>query len=72
MEKLLDKLYTQSVEEMAKNPCIGESRAPIFVAACVIFAQIANRLGADDITASLKSAKDAIIANLIERDKTNG
>lgn len=72
MENLLTRLYKQSVEEMAQNPCIGESRAPIFVAACVIFARIVQRLQANDIMASLKSAKDAIITNLIERDKTNG
>ena len=72
LEKLLNDLYGQKVSEMAKNPCIGESRAPIFAAACVIFARIVERLGADNITASLKSAKDAIIANLNERDKKHG
>ena len=72
MNSTINDLFDKSVAEMAKHPCIGETRAPIFLAAVVIFAQIAQRLNADNITASLKSAKDAIVANLIERDKKNG
>lgn len=69
---VLPKLYKCSVEELGKNPNVGESRAPIFAAACVIFARVVERLSADNITVSLKSAKDAVVANLIERDKKHG
>jgi len=69
---ILQKLYKCSVADLEKNPNVGESRAPIFVAACVIFAQIIRLLKVDNMTVSLKSAKDAIIANLIERDKKHG
>lgn len=72
LDDLVGKLYRQTVVEMAHNPCIGETRAPIFIAAVVIFMRIVARLDADNITASLKSAKDAIITNLIERDKKHG
>lgn len=72
MNGVISELCGKSVAEMASNPCIGESRAPIFMAAVEIFAQIVQRLNADNITASLKSAKDAIIVELIERDKNNG
>ena len=69
---MVDSLYKTTVEEMAKNDCIGELRAPIFIAAVVIFVEIMQKLQADKIVASLKSAKDAIVAELIERDKNNG
>lgn len=69
LKDLIAELYNCSVEKMAQNDCIGETRASIFIAAVIIFEQIAQRVRADNITASLKSAKDAIIANLIERDK---
>ncbi|MBQ8677619.1 MAG: hypothetical protein IJ529_04045 [Alphaproteobacteria bacterium] len=72
LRELLDEIYRKKTDELAKEPCVGESRAPIFAAACVIFARIAERLGAEEIIASLKSAKDAIIVNLMERDKNNG
>ncbi len=72
MNSVINELCGKSVAEMANNPCIGETRAPIFMAAVEIFERIAQKLDADNITASLKSAKDAIIANLIERDKKHG
>lgn len=72
MKEIIGELRGKSVAEMAGNPCIGETRAPIFLAAVEIFERITQRLNADNITASLKSAKDAIVAELIERDKNNG
>ena len=64
---VLDRLKTQSVEEMAKNPCIGEKRAKMFVAALVMFKEIFDGLEADELVASLKSAKDGIVEELIEK-----
>ena len=41
----------------------------MFVAATVIFKEIFDGLEADEITASLKSAKDGIVEELIEKYK---
>lgn len=68
LQELLPILYKSSLSELENNSCIGKERAPIFIAACVIFSRIVERLGADNIVASLKSAKDAIIANFILKD----
>lgn len=67
--KILDDLKEKSVEEMAANPCIGEKRSRMFVAATVMFKEIFDGLGAEEIVASLKSAKDGIVEELIENDK---
>lgn len=69
MDKAISGLWQSSQQEMAANPYIGDKRSYIFIAACVIFKTIYDRLGADSLTASLKSAKDGIVAELIERDK---
>ena len=70
MDKAIEELLHSSREDMAANPYIGDKRSYIFIAACVIFKSIYDRLGVKDLTASLKSAKDGIVAELIERDKT--
>lgn len=67
--KILDGLKTQSVADMAANPCIGVKRSTMFVAATVMFKEIFDGLEADEITASLKSAKDGIVEELIEKHK---
>ena len=59
-------------EELAQNPYIGDKRSYIFIAACVIFRRIYERLGVSELTASLKSAKDGIVAELIARDRKEG
>lgn len=64
------KVWNNTLEQMRQNPCIGENRAPIFVAACIIFKTIYDCLGVKTITASLKGALDAIIADL--RENQNG
>ena len=48
---------------------MGPKRAPIFRAATVIFKTIYDGLKAEKITASLKSAKDGIIEELIDNYK---
>lgn len=68
--KVLEDLKTASVEDMAKNPSIGYQRAPIFVAGVVMLGQIFNELGAEKIVASLRSAKDGIVEELIQNDKS--
>ncbi len=69
MDEAIAKLLSAKRTELAKNPYIGDKRSYIFISAAVIFKQIYDRLGVDKITASLKSAKDGIVADLIERDK---
>lgn len=65
------KVLSLTREEMAGNKYIGEKRSFIFAPACVIFKTIYDSLGAKEITASLKSAKDGIIKELIHNDKTD-
>ncbi len=69
MDEAIENILYSKREDLAKNPYIGDKRSYIFIAACVIFRNIYERLGLKEITASLKSAKDGIIAELIERDK---
>ena len=71
MDDAIAKLLRSSRKELAKNPYVGDKRSYIFIAACVIFKRIYERLGIEEITASLKSAKDGIVAELIARDKGN-
>ncbi len=69
MDAAIDSIFHSTRAEMADNSYIGDKRSYIFIAACVIFQTIYERLGADKILASLKSAKDGIVAELIEKDK---
>lgn len=69
MDKGIDTVLHSRRAEMADNPYIGDKRSYIFIAACIIFRAIYEGLGAPEITASLKSAKDGIVAELIESDK---
>ena len=67
-------IYKLKREQMMENLYIGQKRSSIFTAACVIFKTIYDRLGATKITASLKSAKDGIVSELIDEyyRKNNG
>ncbi len=69
MDQAISEVLHSSRAEMADNPYIGDKRSYIFIAACIIFQTIYERLKADKIIASLKSAKDGIVAELIEKDK---
>jgi len=69
MDDAIVKLLSAKRKELAASPYVGDKRSYIFVAACIIFKTIYERLGLEEITASLKSAKDGIVASLIERDK---
>ena len=70
VDKQIESVYTMSPQEMAKNNYIGEKRSLIFVAAGVIFQTISKGLDVKEFTASLKSAKDGIIKELINHDKS--
>ncbi len=71
VDKKIEAIYNMKPEEMAQNKYIGEKRSMIFVAASVIFQTISQGLEVKEFTASLKSAKDGIIKELIHNDKTN-
>lgn len=58
------KIYQMPLEQRIESTYIGENRAPIFVAACVIFKTIYDGLKFETMTASLKSAQDGIIEEL--------
>lgn len=68
---VLENLKTATVENMAKNPNIGEKRANMFVPAVIMLQEIFSGLGANTIVASLRSAKDGIVEELINYDKTH-
>lgn len=72
LDKNIDIIYHLTRAEMADNPYIGSKRSYIFLAACCIFKTIYQSLGATEIIASLKSAKDGIIAELIKSEQKNG
>ncbi|MBR1825201.1 MAG: hypothetical protein IJ770_01270 [Alphaproteobacteria bacterium] len=61
------KIQQMSYEELSQNQYIGENRAPIIVAATVIFKQIYDDLQIKTLTASLKGAQEAIIEDLVRQ-----
>lgn len=67
MDKVIAQIYNMNREERAQSPYIGQKRASVFVAAAIIFKTIYSELGMDELIASLKSAKDGIIAELAEK-----
>ncbi len=64
IDKVIDKVFNMTLEDMSNNNHIGTNRAPIFVAACVIFKTIYDVLEIKNLTASLKGAQEAIIQEL--------
>ena len=50
---------------MVNSVYIGPNRAPIFVAALVIFRAIYKKLNVEEMVASLKAAQEAIIEELL-------
>lgn len=64
LNKLIDEVLQMDFEKRAQSPYIGRNRAAIFVAALIIFRTIYRALGCDTLTASLKGAQEAIVAEL--------
>lgn len=69
IDKQIARIYTLNQQQMLEDDYIGKKRSFIFTAASVIFKTIYDRLGAQELTASLKSAKDGILEELIENYK---
>lgn len=68
-DKVIEKICKMSCGEMLRNPYVGDKRAKIFIAACIIFKTIYDGLGINEFAASLKSAKDGIIEELVKEEE---
>ena len=66
LDKIIGKMIKMNYIQRIKSPYIGVNRAPIFVAALVIFKAIYLKLGVDEMVASLKAAQEAIVVELVE------
>lgn len=64
---VVDEIKTMDFVKLSESPYIGTNRAPIFMAACVIFRTIYEELQIETLTASLKGAQEAIIEDLVEK-----
>ena len=71
-DEQIEKIYKSSLVELSQNPYIGKNRAPIMVAAGVIFQTIYKTLQIKELISSLKGAQDAIISDLAKENKANG
>jgi exopolyphosphatase/guanosine-5'-triphosphate,3'-diphosphate pyrophosphatase len=67
LTSLIDKTVRMPLAERAASPYIGETRAPVFTAACLIFKTIYESFHTDTLTASFKGAQDGIIAELLKK-----
>ena len=67
IDEQIAQVWQMSFAELAQNQYIGENRAPIIVAATVIFKEIYDTLQIKVLTASLKGAQDAIIEELRQK-----
>ena len=67
IDKQIDEILQMDLEQLMKSPYIGENRAPIFVAACIIFRTVYRVLQIKTLTASLKGAQEAIIDELEQK-----
>lgn len=67
LDELIEKILKMNFEERAASPYVGRNRAGIFIAALIIFRAIYHGLGCDKLTASLKGAQEAIVAELLHK-----
>lgn len=64
LDRVIGEILPLPYAKRAESVYIGPQRAKIFVAALVIFRTIFRALGEAELTASLKSAQEAIVAEL--------
>ena len=69
IEALINKTLRMPLEARTESVYIGKSRARIFVAACIIFRTIYRALEMSEMTASLKSAQEAIVRELCDEEE---
>ena len=67
IDEQIQKIFKMTLEQLSESPYIGENRAPIFVAACLIFQTVYKVLQIKELTASLKGAQEAIIEELEQK-----
>ena len=67
LDKQIAKIQRMDFTQMAENPYIGENRAAIFQAACVIFKTIYDELQIKVLKASLNGAQEAMINDLVRK-----
>ena len=67
IDEQIAHIQKMNFDELLCSPYIGENRAPIIVAATVIFKQIYDDLQIKTLTASLKGAQEAMIKELAEK-----
>lgn len=65
VNQIIDSICKMSLSERENSVYIGKNRAPIFIAACIIFKTIYDGLQFDEVTASLKGAQEGIIEELM-------
>lgn len=65
LDELIASMLHFNYKQRATSPYIGPNRAPIFVAALVIFKAIYDKLEVKSMVASLKAAQEAIIFELL-------
>lgn len=72
LDALITEVLGYSFKKRAASVYVGPNRAGIFIAALVIFRTIYKMLGCEKLTASLKGAQEAIIADLISTEAAVG
>ena len=65
LDELIGSMLKMSYKDRVNSSYIGPNRAPIFVAALVIFKAIYDKLAVSSMVASLKAAQEAIVDELL-------
>ncbi len=65
LDRIISSMLKMGYKQMVNSVYIGPNRAPIFVAALVIFRAIYKKLNVEEMVASLKAAQEAIIEELL-------
>lgn len=65
LDKIISSMIKMGYKQRVNSPYIGPNRAPIFVAALVIFRAIYKKLPVNEMVASLKAAQEAIVDELL-------
>ena len=65
LDKIISSMLKMGYKQRVNSPYIGPNRAPIFVAALVIFRAIYKKLDVEEMVASLKAAQEAIVEELL-------
>ena len=64
IDKAISKFFAMDIKQRLTSPYIGETRASVFIGACVIFKTIYQILLFENMIVSYKCAQDAILEEL--------